>query len=548
MCFKLFAQNIFLSALNIVSQCSSADVRQRLLSLAAEPNDLHILDLLGIKSKTQETKLLETEYVPEKGTMKFETKRSVRETLSNVEYDIPARDQIEKIKKEKFCNASSALRGMIGRSLQCLALDLYNSDLHFMFELLQNADDNQYPRGIVPTLEFELTSADLIIRNNEIGFRPRDVDSLCDIGNSSKHSRELIGRKGIGFRSVFKITDKPQIHSGSYHFEFNFNKHGPLGFVMPDWLGEQDCEDERGTRFVLPLKTQISLSNVLSARSLLFLKNISIVRIDDKTRNEIVQFKKEISVNGKLFRLSEHRTGWESKYEDWLVCSGIENDAAIAIPVSTLTDANCDVFAYLPVKSYGLPFIVQADFDVTASRQDIRFSSDRNMRLLNQLSKVFTEKVPAALLEIFTDPRKRAKRLLNLIPNPQSISTPAFMTFALNIIESIRSIPLFCPESDSDILVPFSECAYLKQQSLARVLDRQFVRLKFNRTLLSSDIYGSLTEGQLSALGIRELTVQDLVGCLNGDDEKFGEQLLTIHRGVMSVSIEQSGTLVSVLC
>ena len=44
---------------------------------------------------------------------------------------------------------NGALRAMLGRSLQKLAVELYSTQEHFVLELLQNADDNDYEDGIL---------------------------------------------------------------------------------------------------------------------------------------------------------------------------------------------------------------------------------------------------------------------------------------------------------------------------------------------------------------------------------------------------------------
>lgn len=53
------------------------------------------------------------------------------------------------------------------------------------------------------------------------------------------------GQKGIGFKSVFRITDSPEIHSNGFHIRFDVNS-GPLGYILPHWLDtdEQLSTDE----------------------------------------------------------------------------------------------------------------------------------------------------------------------------------------------------------------------------------------------------------------------------------------------------------------
>lgn len=72
---------------------------------------------------------------------------------------------------------------------------------------LQNADDNSYPAGSVPALEFLLLPDAVAALNNEAGFSAADIAALCDVGASTKVAKAggYIGYKGIGFKSVFKV-------------------------------------------------------------------------------------------------------------------------------------------------------------------------------------------------------------------------------------------------------------------------------------------------------------------------------------------------------
>ena len=72
----------------------------------------------------------------------------------------------------------------------------------------QNAEDNEYPEGVNPSLELIITSEDitgtgapttLLIFNNEKGFSPKNIESICSVGRSTKkgnRKRGYIGEKG----------------------------------------------------------------------------------------------------------------------------------------------------------------------------------------------------------------------------------------------------------------------------------------------------------------------------------------------------------------
>lgn len=129
-------------------------------------------------------------------------------------------------------------RNREGRGLQRLSQELYSRDTHFVLELVQNADDNDYTglRGDKPTLMFVLFKDCIVVLNNEVGFTERNIRAICDVGKSTKDPQRsgYIGQKGIGFKSVFRVTNTPEIHSQGFHIKFD-TQSGPVGYILPHW-------------------------------------------------------------------------------------------------------------------------------------------------------------------------------------------------------------------------------------------------------------------------------------------------------------------------
>ena len=73
----------------------------------------------------------------------------------------------------------------------------------------------------------------MIWEHCENGFREKDVRWLCDIAQSTKVNKKFIGHKGVGFKSVFKVTNTPVIHSGAYSFHFDSVWLNGLGYLVP---------------------------------------------------------------------------------------------------------------------------------------------------------------------------------------------------------------------------------------------------------------------------------------------------------------------------
>jgi len=91
---------------------------------------------------------------------------------------------------------------------------LYSDRTHFIFELIQNAED-----AGARELAFELFDDRLEVRHDGRPFTDADVRGICGVGDSAK-SGDLtaIGRFGIGFKSVYAYTQTPSVHSPGEHF------------------------------------------------------------------------------------------------------------------------------------------------------------------------------------------------------------------------------------------------------------------------------------------------------------------------------------------
>lgn len=92
----------------------------------------------------------------------------------------------------------------------------------YAFELLQNANDAMANTpGSAGAARFVLTEQALLVADQGGGFGPEEVRAICGLGRSSKDPRKSIGYKGLGFKSVGEITDRPQIVSQQVRFGFD---------------------------------------------------------------------------------------------------------------------------------------------------------------------------------------------------------------------------------------------------------------------------------------------------------------------------------------
>lgn len=101
-----------------------------------------------------------------------------------------------------------------------------------LYELLQNADDAMVDGGGDDRIVFRLTEDDLWVGNSGRPLNDADVRGLCGIGASSKsvdgaRRRASIGHKGMGFKSVLEITERPTVYSESISFELSSDSSEP---------------------------------------------------------------------------------------------------------------------------------------------------------------------------------------------------------------------------------------------------------------------------------------------------------------------------------
>src|SRR5262249_13346041 len=108
----------------------------------------------------------------------------------------------------------------IGRIGGMLLANRYDKRTHFIYELLQNAEDALRRRENwhgSRSVTFELTPTELTITHSGAPFKEDDVRGVCGIDESTKDITS-IGRFGIGFKSVYAFTTRPEVHSGDEAF------------------------------------------------------------------------------------------------------------------------------------------------------------------------------------------------------------------------------------------------------------------------------------------------------------------------------------------
>ena len=80
--------------------------------------------------------------------------------------------------------------------------NFYSDSSHFVFELLQNAEDANAKK-----VKFDLSSEKIKFSHDGVDFNFDDLNSITSIGNSNKvDDYTKIGEHGVGFKSVLSLT------------------------------------------------------------------------------------------------------------------------------------------------------------------------------------------------------------------------------------------------------------------------------------------------------------------------------------------------------
>ena len=291
--------------------------------------------------------------------------------------------------------------------------NLYSDQTHFIYELLQNAEDAKATK-----VRFHLHDDYLAFEHNGCPFSEQDVRAICGLADTDKdEDLTQIGRFGLGFKSVYAYTRTPEINSESEHFVIK-------KYVQPHAIAEQ--HSELGTLFRFPFnhgdKTEenshdeiASRLKDLGIRTLLFLKHLESVEycIDgDSTgaySRQIVEeypggFARKVSILGQVDDENEAEENWlmfkrdiseivpqevaNLSVEIAFLLSGAPSDQYPAFRL--LTDSSLVVF-FPTEKETGLGFLVQGPYRTTPARDNIPRDDEFNQTLVCETGELVVE-------------------------------------------------------------------------------------------------------------------------------------------------------------
>ena len=347
--------------------------------------------------------------------------------------------------------AKPSMRG-IWRSV----IDKYADQAHFIYELLQNADDTK------------ATSARFILEKNRLIFAHNgskhfslsdpinedtdskhktlgDINAITSVANSNKTAAS-IGKFGIGFKAVFKYTQTPHVYDPNFQFKIERR-------IVPILLTE-DFSDRKAdeTLFVFPFdcpeisaeKAYSDISDKLRKLSfpLLFMTNLK--GIEFKFSNVLGLYGKQIKETIKLDgTVAEHliltqKAGdglYKGLYKEELWLFSRLDECERRYSVGFFMDENGllkpvqkPAFCFFPTKEVtNLNFILHAPFLLTDSRESILAGNEHNDRMIQSLADLAADSMEY-LKDIGVKNSKRLidDKIVDIIPvDKDNFSDPA---------------------------------------------------------------------------------------------------------------------------
>lgn len=358
-----------------------------------------------------------------------------------------------------------------GKSHLRIYKQLYSDKSHFVYELVQNADDNKSRH-----LELQLDKNELLVWNDGCQFTKRDVRSICSIGSSNKDLTQ-IGTFGIGFKAVYNYTSFPEIYSGDERFRIR-------DLTKPEGIDDMasriiELVDQGRTVFRLPFKDSLRPQDIgalknrlcdLEKRALLFLRHLETVQWRDEQDEQMGSYSCRRCLYDEIQNVSQvalMANGDDQPSETFLVFrkdvqppkdvidellqqaeedeerQRIQRSATKQQPVEVafklrdgqITAMNrCVLFSYLPTdKETHLRFLIQARYQTTPARDNIPTDNPWNKWLVQETANFLPE-----VLEQLKAGGLLKPAFFHVLPLKDDIVPPEFNLIAKALRKAMR--------------------------------------------------------------------------------------------------------------
>ena len=288
-------------------------------------------------------------------------------------------------------------------------ISMYSDPTHFVYEILQNADDYGATEVV-----FKLSKKELQIEHDGKPFTEENVKAITYFGKStSRDDLVKTGRFGVGFKSVFAFTATPIIISGDEHFQiyglYRVKEHSyPDGFLrsrtrivlpfnheseQPDYVEDLMAQEEAYSKISTRLTT-------LNMNTLLFTRNIREIRWEIGGRSGHYLREDDINDNAQRTTITdgEHLRKYlvfsriprwnNQEYKAVEIVFGIDGKEQI----TSVDDYLYVLFA--TKQETHLQFILNGPYRTNPSRETISEDDPFNLHLIKETCELMRDVLP----------------------------------------------------------------------------------------------------------------------------------------------------------
>ena len=330
-------------------------------------------------------------------------------------------------------------------------VSMYADPTHFVYEILQNADDHG-----ATEIRFSLSEDQIVIEHNGEPFTEDNVEAITYFGKgTSREDSQKTGRFGIGFKSVFAFTATPIIISGSEHFQI----HGL--YRLREYPYPKGFPRDR-TRFILPFNhntknpdfvetlvepkdayTQIAKClKQLEMNVLIFTRNLRTLHwqvadraecysredaeIDDTTRLTAIR---DAKTEQQYLVFSKVPT-WEGEEHKPVEIAFEVNAERQIVPIEN----RCLHVLFPTTETTGLRFILNGPYHTTPARETINKKDKFNGHLMEVTCQLMRELLPK-----LRDMQFLTLQFLSVLPNREDwLSDGFYMPLYNTIVEAFQ--------------------------------------------------------------------------------------------------------------
>ncbi|WP_104090849.1 sacsin N-terminal ATP-binding-like domain-containing protein [Cryobacterium sp. N19] len=332
--------------------------------------------------------------------------------------------------------------------LRNLLANLYPDNAHFIYEILQNAED-----AGAHEVNFDLRSNGLRVQHDGSRlFDLRDIDSITGIGQSTKaDDATSIGKFGVGFKAVFAYTQTPEIHSGEHSFAIHdlFVPTAVPRDVRDGWTSfwfPFDRADKPAQQAVVEVASAL---REISRTTLLFLNNITLIGCSLPDGDERLLERRALDT--RIISIeSIHETGGPAY---WYRIAGDVDIDGNSLPVAaafalerhapkgpgptkySIMPIAGQVFIYFPAvnETSGLKFHVHAPFASTVARDNVR-DDPGNQSLVEGIANVIADALPS-----MRDAGLLTDGLFSALPNKDDVLPHRYTAIRVQVTTAFNS-------------------------------------------------------------------------------------------------------------